>query len=212
MALTLITLIKGTIIGIVIALPVGPVGILCVRRTLFEGLSFGLVSGLGAACADTMFGVIAGFGVTFLRDAILGHQDWLGEAGGLFLVYAGTRALVTRPADPEPLAGEALFGTFASAFALTIANPVTLLSFTAIFAKVGLDAGATAPTIAVMVAGIFIGSAAWWLGLTVSITRIRRRARGPILGIINHVSGGILLICGVGLLIAASLGLAGMRL
>ncbi|MGH7091517.1 MAG: LysE family translocator, partial [Stellaceae bacterium] len=114
----LITFLKGLVVGIVIALPVGPVGVLCVRRTLFEGLSFGLVSGIGAALADMMFGVIAGFGLTFVRDAILAYQDWLGEAGGLFLVYAGVRSFrAAAPAEPEPLAGERMFGSFASAFA-----------------------------------------------------------------------------------------------
>src|SRR5258708_1374419 len=88
-----IDLVKGIAVGIVIALPVGPVGVLCVRRTLFQGPVFGLLSGLGAATADTMFGVIAGFGLTFLRDGLLPYQDLLGAAGGAFLLGLGLPAL-----------------------------------------------------------------------------------------------------------------------
>lgn len=205
------TFLKGIIVGIVIALPVGPVGVLCIRRTLFEGISFGLVSGLGAALADMLFGVIAGFGLAAIRDLILQYQDWLGEAGGLFLVYAGVRALARPLAEPEPLAGEALLGSFASAFALTITNPVTLLSFAAIFAKVGLDRNATFGTVAVMVAGIFAGSALWWLGLSLGIGAIRHRAHRVVLLAVNRISAAILLAGGAGLLVAASLGLSGTR-
>ena len=123
----ILTLPQGIAVGIVIALPVGPVGVLCVRRTLFEGAWFGLASGLGAALADTMFGIVAGFGLTAVRDVVLGYQDLLGAAGGLFLVVAGARALAKRDVpEPEPLAGERVLGAFASAFALTITNPITI--------------------------------------------------------------------------------------
>ncbi len=209
----ILTLLKGIAVGIVIALPVGPVGLLCVRRTLFEGPSFGLLSGLGAALADMVFGGVAGFGLTFVRDWILGYQDWLGEAGGLFLVVSGARALAARTApEPEPLAGEALIGAFASAFALTITNPITILAFAAIFAKVGLDRDATFGVIAVMIGGVFVGSALWWLGLTGGIVALRRRARRFSLVSLNRLSGALLALSGLGLLAAASLGLAGVRL
>jgi threonine/homoserine/homoserine lactone efflux protein len=205
----LIILLKGIAVGIVIALPVGPVGLLCVRRTLFEGVSFGLVSGLGAACADAVFGIVAGFGLTAIRDWVLSYQDWLGVAGGIFLVYAGGRALVQRRmAEPEPLGGEAIFGAFASAFGLTISNPITILAFAAIFAKVGLDPEATFAGIAVLVGGVFAGSALWWLGIAVGIDWVRRRTREFSLRWLNRLSGAILLLSGVGLLIAAIAGLA----
>jgi threonine/homoserine/homoserine lactone efflux protein len=209
----IITLIKGIVIGVVIALPVGPVGLLCVRRTLFEGASFGLVSGLGAACADTMFGIIAGFGLTFVRDWILGYQDTLGAAGGFYLLWAGARALRPHAAMvPEPLDGEALAGTFMSSFALTIANPITIFSFTAIFAEVGIRPDATDADIAVLVGGVFVGSALWWLGIAVVMSWVRRRARAVSLGWLDRVSGTVMLIAGVALLAAAGLGFAGIRL
>jgi len=208
----IIAFAKGIIIGIVIALPVGPVGMLCVRRTLFEGVSYGLASGVGAACADAIFGIVAGFGFSVLRDWIMSWEDWLGAAGGLYLIFAGVRAIAARAvADPEPLAGERLFGAFASAFLLTITNPVTVLSFAAIFAKVGIDPAASFSGIAVLVAGIFTGSALWWLGLSLGIAPVRRHAGRTVLRWVNRVSGAILLVSGLALLAAAGLGLAGVR-
>jgi threonine/homoserine/homoserine lactone efflux protein len=209
----LLTLLKGIAVGVVIALPLGPVGVLCVRRTVFEGARFGLVSGLGAALADTVFGVVAGFGLTAVRDVVLGYQDWLGGAGGLFLLYAGARALTARDVpEPEPLVGERLLGACVSAFALTITNPISILTFAAIFAKIGLDRHATFTTVAVLIGGVFAGSALWWLGLTTGIVALRRRARRFRIATMNIISGLILTLSGVGLLIAASLGLAGTRL
>ena len=98
----ILTLVKGIAVGIVIALPFGPVGVLCVRRTLFEGMSFGLVSGLGAATADSVFGIIAGFGLTFIRDWLLGYEDWLGAAGGLVLLVYGGAGARSRRRRPSP--------------------------------------------------------------------------------------------------------------
>jgi threonine/homoserine/homoserine lactone efflux protein len=88
----------------VIAVPAGPVGVLCVRRTFFEGARFGIVSGLGAAVADVIFGIIAGLGLTVVRDWLLGYQDWFGVLGGVYLVIVGTRTIRSRSnADPQPL-------------------------------------------------------------------------------------------------------------
>jgi threonine/homoserine/homoserine lactone efflux protein len=204
----LVTFIKGIVIGLVIALPVGPVGLLSVRRTLFEGAWFGLASGLGATCADTVFGVIAGFGLTYLGTILLGYQDLLGAWGGAFLVAAGAHALFsdTTP-QTEPLAGEALAGTFLSAFALTLTNPITVLSFTMIFAKVGLDSGADAASIAAIVAGVFAGSAFWWMGLTAIVAWLRRRTGGFAMARLNRASGAILILAGAGLLVAATIAL-----
>lgn len=200
-ALLLSAFAKGVIVGIVIALPVGPVGMLCVRRTLFEGVRFGVASGVGAAAADTMFGLIAGFGLSAVRDWVLGYEDWLGAAGGIYLVYAGARALAAKPAgEPEPLSGERLRGAFASAFLLTVTNPVTILSLAAIFAKLGIDPAASLAGIDALVGGVFAGSTASWLALALSVAMVRRRAGRVTLGWINRISGAILLLSGMALL------------
>ncbi len=208
-AALIIDLVKGIVVGVVIALPVGPVGVLCVRRTLFEGASFGFVSGLGAATADTIFGIVAGFGLTIVRDFLLRYQDWFGAAGGVFLVYIGIRALRQRgDAEPEPLADEALFGAYASTFALTITNPITILAFAAIFAKVGVSETGGYLDTGALVAGVFCGSLLWWLGLSFGIAWLRRIAGTVRLTWLNRISGGILTLSGLGLLASALLAAA----
>lgn len=204
----LLILAKGIAVGIVIALPVGPVGVLCVRRCLFEGARYGFVSGLGAATADAAFGAIAGFGLTFLRDWLLDNQDWFGLAGGVFLLVFGIKALFLGHArEPEPLGGERLLGIFASTFALTIANPITILSFAVIFARVGADAIAGMGDVSVLVGGVFVGSLLWWLGLSLGIASVRHMAGDIVMLWLNRVSGAILLSSGGGLLVLALRGL-----
>ncbi len=206
-------LLKGIAVGIVIALPVGPVGVLCVRRTLFQGPSFGFISGLGAATADTVFGIIAGFGLTFVRDFLLGYQDWFGAAGGVFLLYVGVKALLQGgEAEPEPVEEEALVAAYASTFALTITNPVTILAFAAIFARVGVSEGAGFLDTGLLVAGVFCGSLIWWLGLSFGIAWLRRVVGRVRLAWLNRISGAILTLSGLGLIGAALLALAGRPL
>jgi threonine/homoserine/homoserine lactone efflux protein len=194
--------LKGIAIGIAIAVPVGPVGILCMRRTIFDGKLAGLVSGLGAASADACFGVIAGFGLTFISDWLLGYQEWLRLAGAGFLLYMGGSALVAEPpASAPPRSPETLLRDYASTFALTISNPVTLIAFFAIFAGIGLTgAQATLVRAATLVVGVWLGSFLWWLAISFG--------GGPLFGTfdrrhllwINRGSGGILLLTGAALL------------
>ncbi len=207
----LIALLKGIAVGIVIALPVGPVGVLCVRRTLFEGPTYGFVSGLGAATADTTFGIITGFGITIVRDFMLRYQDWFAAAGGLFLVYIGVKALVTaRDVEPEPLGGESYLAAYASTFVLTITNPMTILAFAGIFAKVGVSREAGFLDVGVLVTGVFLGSLLWWLGLSFGLAGLRRIAGTVRLVWLNRISGVILALSGFGLLAAALLAFAGV--
>lgn len=206
----LLVLAKGIAVGIVIALPVGPVGVLCVRRCLFEGARYGFISGLGAATADASFGAIAGFGLTYLRDWLIDNQNWFGLAGGLFLLSFGLKALlVQHPREPEPLAGERLLGAYASSFALTIANPITLVSFAVIFAKVGAGTLTGFGPVSVLVGGVFLGSLLWWFGLSFGIASVRHMAGDHVMLWISRVSGAILLSSGGGLLFLALKGLRG---
>jgi threonine/homoserine/homoserine lactone efflux protein len=207
----LLPLLKGVVIGIIIALPVGPVGVLCVRRTLFEGAAFGLVSGLGAASADTLYAVVAGFGLTAVSASLLAYETPLGAAGGVFLIFLGLRALATPEPAPEPLRGEALLGAFASTFALTITNPLTILAFAGIFAALGIGAGATYPAIAALIIGVFVGSLLWWLAIAVATVVLRQSlGRGAALVGLSRVTGAILTLSGAALVIAAALRAAGM--
>jgi threonine/homoserine/homoserine lactone efflux protein len=196
-------LLKGIAVGIVIAVPVGPVGVLCVRRTIFEGRLFGFLSGLGAASADTIFGVVAGFGLTVVSDILLDYQTWLRAAGGLFLVYVGVNALrkhITRCETPERNA-ENLLSAYLSTFALTITNPVTILAFLGIFAGVGFTGEeATLGRAGMLVAGVLLGSLIWWLGISLGAGLFRKSFGERHLVLLNRISGGILTLSGIGLL------------
>ena len=196
-------LLKGMLVGIVIAVPVGPVGILCIRRTILDGRMAGLLSGIGAACADALFGSIAGFGLTVISDWLFNYQDWLRLGGAAFLLIVGIRALTSDPtvrarAGRDP---ESLLGDFASTFALTITNPVTILSFLAIFGAIGFTGEeATLFHAAILVAGVWIGSFLWWIGLIACTGLLRMTFKTQHLVWINWGSGGILVFAGVALL------------
>ena len=171
-------LLRGLAIGFSIAAPVGPIGVLCIRRTLAEGRVSGLVSGLGAATADAIYGCIAGFGLTFIANILISQQVWLRLIGGLFLCYLGVKTLLAKPAHQATSAkGNGLVGAYASTFFLTLTNPMTILSFVAIFAGLGLaSTGGNYASAGVLVFGVFIGSALWWLILERGCWGISRKS------------------------------------
>ena len=205
-------LLKGIVVGIVIAIPVGPVGVLCIRRTIFSGRFAGLLSGLGAATGDAVFGIIAGFGLTVIADLLLGYQQWLRIIGAAFLLYIGGKAFFAEPASGANGVRDSqnLLRMFASTFVLTLTNPITLLSFVAIFAAVGLTGRhATLVSAAILVLGIWLGSLLWWLALSIGAGVWRRFLDERHLRWINRGSGGILVLCGIaliGALLAAHFG------
>ncbi len=170
-------LIKGLIIGFSIAAPVGPIGVLCIRRTLADGRVSGLVSGLGAAAADAIYGCIAGFGLTFVSGFLVGRQAWLRIAGGAFLCFLGIRTFLSGPAEKSAsAAGRNLAGAFVSTFFLTLTNPMTILSFVGIFAGLGIaGAGGDYGAAGALVLGVFSGSALWWFLLSGGVGALRER-------------------------------------
>jgi threonine/homoserine/homoserine lactone efflux protein len=196
-------LLKGLLVGIVIAVPVGPVGILCIRRTILDGRLAGLFSGLGAATADSVFGIIAGFGLTVISDSLFYYQDFLRVGAAAFLLYVGITSLMSDPdarrrSDSDP---EGLLGDFVSTFVLTITNPVTILSFIAIFGAIGFTGEeATLGHAAILVAGVWCGSFMWWLGLIAATGVLRLSFQRRHLVWINRGSGGVLVFAGVLLL------------
>jgi threonine/homoserine/homoserine lactone efflux protein len=198
-------LLKGLIIGFSIAAPVGPIGVLCIRRTLAEGRLSGLVSGLGAATADAFYGCIAGFGLTFISSFLVSQQTWLRLVGGIFLCYLGIRTFLAQPAVQAAYErGNSLPGAYASTLFLTLTNPMTILSFAAIFAGLGLaSAPGSYASAAVLVLGVFSGSALWWLLLSGGVSLLRGRFTPGSLRWVNRVSG--IIIAGFGLLALVSL-------
>lgn len=181
---------KGLAIGFSIAAPVGPIGLLCIRRTLAGGAASGLATGLGAATADAVYGCVAGLGLTAVANFLVGWQGLLGIAGGVFLCYLGARTFFSPPADHAARAdGAGLIGNYLSTFVLTLTNPLTILSFVAVFAGLGLG-GAAAPRGALaLVAGVFAGSCAWWLLLSGVVALFRAQVNGAWMTVINRGAG-----------------------
>ena len=197
-------LLRGLVLGFSIAAPVGPIGVLCIRRTLADGAGIGLATGLGAAAADGIYGLIAALGLTAITRALVDAQTWIRLAGGIFLLGLGIVTLRARPATRAAATGRAgWLGAFASTFVLTITNPMTILSFAAVFAGLGLGGASSASGAALLVVGVVLGSAAWWLILSGGVSTFRSRFDERGLVWVNRISGAI--IVGFGVLALASL-------
>jgi threonine/homoserine/homoserine lactone efflux protein len=190
-------ILKGLLLGFSIAAPVGPIGVLGIRRTLTEGRAAGLVSGLGAATADAVYGCVAGFGLTFISNAILGLRSWLNLLGGAFLCYLGVRTFFAKPAaEAAPANRTGLWRSYLTTFGLTLTNPMTILSFAATFAGLGLAGISSAPGSSGgyiaslwLVSGVFLGSALWWLLLSAIVGLLRDRLDARVLQWLNRISG-----------------------
>jgi threonine/homoserine/homoserine lactone efflux protein len=200
-----IFVLRGLLLGLSIAAPVGPIGVLCIRRTLSAGRGMGLASGLGAATADATYGAVAAFGLTVVSSFLLSQQMWLRLLGGAFLCYLGVRTFLAAPATEAARAGSGgLAGAYVSTFFLTITNPLTILSFAAIFAGLGLGAtGADAGAALGLVLGVFLGSALWWVVLSGAVSLLRARFDLLTMRWVNRGSG--LLILGFGVLSLGSI-------
>ena len=191
--------IRGLIIGLSIAATVGPMSILCIQRTVYKGQLYGLVSGLGVATADAVYGSIAGFGLTLIANFLVSQQAWIRLIGGLFLVYLGLKTLLTRHAERAAAAkANSFVGAYASTFLLTLTNPLTILSFAAIFAGIGVGGASKSYVSAtIVVLGVFIGSALWWCILTGGISLLRGKFTSQWLLWINRFSGVIIMLFGI---------------
>jgi threonine/homoserine/homoserine lactone efflux protein len=196
---------KGLIIGLSIAVPVGPIGILCIRRTLSQGRVIGFLSGLGAATADASYGAIAGFGLTFFSNFLIGQQIEFRLTGGALLCIIGVRIFVSKPAERGTSAeGSSLWSAYLSTFFLTLANPLTIVFFAAVFTGLGVGSASNHyVSAAILVLGVFIGSALWWLILSGFTSLLRGMFNDKGLQWLNRIAG--LIIVGFGLVAFLSL-------
>ena len=201
--------LKGLIVGFVIAVPIGPIGILCARRTLTHGRRAGFVSGLGAATADVLYGFIAALGMTFISEFLAGKQFWLRLAGGVFLCLLGIRTFIEKPQRKSLLSclrkkKKRHAGMYVTTFFFTLTNPMTIFSLAAIFAGLGL-AGATSSirSALILVLGVFLGSVLWWLFFIGVFTVLKRRFSHHEIQLINRIAG--LIIASFGVCVLASL-------
>ena len=198
---------RGLLLGFSIAAVVGPIALLCLRRTLANGFLVGFVSGLGAATADGTYAGIAAFGISALAALLVDQRFWLRLIGGAFLLYLAVRTLRAAPphADSSPLRGGDLLVAYTSTLALTLSNPLTILSFAAIFAGLGLGTlgGGSRSSAAALVVGVFVGSTSWWLILASLTARLRTRLTPRHLRLITIGSGVLILAFAVQSLVAA---------
>jgi threonine/homoserine/homoserine lactone efflux protein len=194
--------LQAAFIGLSIAAPVGPIGLLCIQRTLDHGVRIGLATGLGAAVADATYGLVGALGLQAVITLLVGARGWLSFGGGLFLVWLGVDTLrrAGRGVDPAgsgdlPAAAArapGVAGAFAGTFLLTLSNPMTILSFVAVFASLSSGLSTlSASAQATMVGGVLVGSAAWWLMLTAVVARLRRRLGDGALAWIRRGSGAL---------------------
>jgi threonine/homoserine/homoserine lactone efflux protein len=197
-------LARGLAIGFTVAMIVGPISLLTIRRTLAHGPVYGLASGLGVALADASYGGVAAFGLTAVTALLVGARPGLALAGGAFLIWLGVRTIASAPATTAANVRErpGLVGAAASIYALTMTNPMTILSFAAIFAGLGLAGGSTADA-ALLTLGIFLGSTAWWLLLTSIVGVVRARLTSRVLIGLNRFSGAVLVVFGLRALLVA---------
>jgi threonine/homoserine/homoserine lactone efflux protein len=196
--------VRGFALGFAIAAVVGPIGVLCIRRTLSSGFAIGWVSGLGAATADAAYASLAAFGVTALTTLLVEQRVWLRLIGGGFLLYLGLRTLRSQPAQraaPSATVTD-IVGAYGSTLALTLSNPMTILSFVAIFAGLGVGALGGALDGAVLVVGVFAGSAAWWLVLAGAVSAVRARLTPRVFRGVNVASGLVIVAFGAQSLLA----------
>lgn len=195
------SLIEGMVIGFSIAVPVGPIAILCINRTLSRGRPSGLVSGLGAATADAVYGGLAAFGVSLILNFLMEHQRVISIIGGLFLMVLGVRIFFTKITQ-ETVAdtGGSQVANFVSTFVLTLTNPMTLVAFAAVFAGLGITTAGDPMVGCFLLAGVFAGSAAWWFLLTLGVSFLRPRIMLVAETLISRLTGVVIFIFGVAVL------------
>jgi threonine/homoserine/homoserine lactone efflux protein len=182
--------LKGLAFGFVLAATVGPMWVLCFRRTVAYGALTGFVSGMGIAVADGLYGAVAAFGLTAISAFLLQHGFWIGLVGGVFLLYLGVKTLLSKPAaNGEAAKPASPAQAFLSTLGLTLANPPTILAFAAIFAGLGLAASADFNAAALITLAVFLGSASWWVLLAAAGGALRERFGPRLLRAINIVSG-----------------------
>jgi len=191
-------LVEGIIIGFAMAVPIGPIGIICIRKTLTEGRMRGLIIGLGAATADMLYGSIAAFGLTVISDTLLSQRIWIRLVGGALLLYLGVRTFRARPKDPKiDIQSSGRLRSYFTTIFLTFTNPLTVFAFIAVFAALGLGNGLSLISASLLVAGVFTGSFLWFFSLSSGATLFRKKLDVIGLRWVNKIAGLLIIVSGV---------------
>jgi threonine/homoserine/homoserine lactone efflux protein len=190
--------LKGIIIGFAMAVPIGPIGIMCIRKTLTEGRLRGLVIGLGAATADLLYGCVAAFGLTVIANTLNSERIWIRLVGGTLLLFLGVRTFRALPANPNiPENNNGILRSYLTTVFLTLTNPLTIFAFIAVFAALGLGTGLSYFSASSLVAGVFIGSCLWFLSLSSGVTFFRKKLDLVGLRWVNRIAGVLIILSGI---------------
>lgn len=190
--------LKGIAIGFVMAIPIGPIGIMCIRKTLTEGRLSGLIIGLGAATADLFYGCVAAFGLTIISDTLNSQRIWIRIVGGALLFFLGIKTFRAQPKDPKlKISGSGRLRSYFTVVVLTLTNPLTIFAFIAVFAAFGLGDGLSFFSAIVLVAGVFIGSCLWFFLLTSGTIIFRKKLDLVGLKWVNKIAGILIIISGL---------------
>jgi threonine/homoserine/homoserine lactone efflux protein len=190
--------LKGILIGFAMAVPIGPIGIMCIRKTLTEGRIHGLIIGLGAATADLLYGCVAAFGLTVISNTLNSQRIWIRLVGGALLLFLGIRTFRAQPADPKlSLNNSGMLRSYLTTVFLTLTNPVTIFAFIAVFASLGLGNGLSYFSASALVTGVFFGSALWFLLLSSGVTLFRKKLDKAGLRWVNRIAGALIILTGI---------------
>jgi threonine/homoserine/homoserine lactone efflux protein len=189
--------LKGIAIGFLMAIPIGPIGIMCIRKTLTEGRLSGLIIGLGAATADLFYGCVAVFGLTVISDTLSDQRIWIRIVGGALLFFLGIKTFRAQPKDPKlKISGSGRLRSYFTVVVLTLTNPLTIFAFIAVFAAFGLGDGLSFFSAVVLVVGVFIGSCLWFFLLTSGTILFRKKLDLVGLKWVNKIAGILIIISG----------------
>lgn len=194
---------QGILVGLSATIPLGPIGVLCIQRTLNKGRTSGFVSGLGAASADSVYAILAGFGVSVIIDSLIQHQVAIRLVGAVVLLGMGYKVFTTNPGiqlrRQMRRKHKGLFGDFVSTFALTASNPLTVIYFIGIFAGFNIvSTRSDVLSIAILIVGVFTGAVSWWFTLTSIVNTFRKKFRLRSLLYINRVAGILIILFAIG--------------
>jgi threonine/homoserine/homoserine lactone efflux protein len=190
--------LKGIIIGFAMAIPIGPVGIICVRKTLTEGRLRGLIIGLGAATADLFYGSVAAFGLTIISDTLDSQRFWIRLIGGALLLFLGIRTFRTRPKELKiPINNSGILRSYLTTIFITLTNPLTIFAFLAVFAALGIGSGLGYFSASVLVTGVFMGSGLWFLLLSSGAILFRKKLDIAGMRWVNKIAGILIIISGL---------------
>lgn len=209
-----ILLLQGLLVGFLASVPLGPIGVICIQRTLSGTHKSGFFSGLGAATADTIFATLAIFSLSFLTDFMDAHKHWFTAIGGILIIIIGFSIFYKRVKRPSQRrqTKSSLLSDYLSILFLTLTNPAYILVFITLFAALGISSeGHYTAVNLLLIMGVLIGASCWWLTLTYAVSKLRKRFRLRHLWWINKITGGLIVLFGILLVLSLAVDLGPME-